>query len=83
MSDTRCRRCLLRELEAGAQLYESVRAYRAELPAAERTEDGEYARRLALCLDCRHLKNATCVQCGCFVELRAAKSAVRCPMGRW
>lgn len=83
MSDTRCRRCLLRELAEGQALYESVRAYRAELSEDVRTTDTQFEARLDQCRACRHLQNATCMQCGCYVEIRAAKRDIHCPMGNW
>ncbi len=83
MSDTRCRRCLLRELAEGAALYESVKAYRQELSEDTRTPDGEFEARLDLCRACRYLQNATCMQCGCYVEIRAAKKDIHCPMEKW
>ena len=83
MSETKCRRCLLRELAEGKELYEELRTYRAELPVEVRTADGEFERRLDMCRSCRYLQNATCMQCGCFVEFRAAKRDIHCPMGSW
>ena len=41
--------------------------------------EAEYRRRLALCKGCGELANGICAQCGCFVELRAAKRQNRCP----
>ena len=83
MSETKCRRCLLRELAEGRELYEAVIAYRAELSDDERTADGEFNGRLEKCGSCQYLNNATCMQCGCFVEIRAAKRDIHCPMGSW
>ena len=83
VSDTRCRRCLLRELAEGQELYESVKAYRAELPEDVRTTDAAFEARLERCRSCPYLNNATCMQCGCFVEIRAAKRDIHCPMGSW
>ena len=83
MSEVKCRRCLLSELAQGRELYESVRAYRAELPPEERTEDREFEARLRECRECGYLANATCMQCGCFVEIRAAKRDIHCPINNW
>lgn len=83
MSDTRCRRCLLRELAEGRELYESVKAYRNELSEDVRAADAEFESRLDSCRACKYLQNATCMQCGCYVEIRAAKKDIHCPMGSW
>jgi hypothetical protein len=49
------------------------------LPDGERADAAEYARRLALCTACANLNRGTCAMCGCYVEIRAAKRAMRCP----
>ena len=55
------------------------------MPAAKRTPDADYERRLAACKECRHLENGTCMQCGCYVEMRAARTDMHCPLrgGPW
>lgn len=83
MSGQKCRRCLLRELEQGQELYEAIKARREKLPPEERASDEAYEARLALCRQCQELQNATCMQCGCYVESRAAKQRMYCPLGRW
>ena len=56
--------------------------YRAALPPARRTPDGEYARRLEGCRRCENLDNGTCMACGCYVEMRAARLDMHCPLTR-
>ena len=73
-----CRRCLL--AKAGeTDLAELIKQRIEVIPAAQRTADDEYAKRLAICEACEHLNRGTCTKCGCYVELRAAKSAQHCP----
>ena len=50
-----------------------------------RTPDALYETRLACCRDCEALQNGTCMQCGCYVEMRAARSDMHCPLTepRW
>ena len=79
----RCRRCLLREMAGENDYYQSVVRYRAGLPAKMRTPDAEYERRLTACKACAELRNGTCLQCGCYVEMRAARSDMRCPLAHW
>ncbi len=76
----RCRRCLLREMTDENNYYESVKRYRAALPANKRTPDEEYERRVAACKSCGALDNGTCMQCGCYVEMRAARADMHCPL---
>lgn len=81
MSGTRCRRCLLRELDG--EYFRSIYQYIENIPREQKASSEEYARRLALCRDCGDLRNGMCAQCGCFAEVRAAKKRQACPIGRW
>lgn len=40
-------------------------------------------RRLEGCKSCDELQNGTCMQCGCYVEIRAARLDMHCPMKQW
>ena len=73
-----CKRCMLYEL-ADKAAYESVRSYIDALPAEVRTEDAEYRRRLEICRECDMFLAAMCRKCGCYVEVRAAKTDSHCP----
>lgn len=77
-----CRKCLLRELDPEG-LYRSISERIALLPEEERTAPEEYARRLDICRRCESLVSGTCMQCGCYAELRAAKARERCAAGSW
>lgn len=63
--------------------FESVKRYRATLPAKRRTPDEDYAARLGQCRACDALDAGTCMQCGCYVKMRAARCDMHCPMGQW
>lgn len=76
---TRCRRCLLSEMADENEYFESVRRYRAALPAKKRCPDADYTARLARCKACEALQNGVCRQCGCYVEMRAARADMHCP----
>lgn len=75
-----CRRCLLQDMAEENDYYQSVVRYRKTLPKTKRTPDGEYARRLAACRGCEQLDHATCMACGCYVEMRAARLDMHCPL---
>lgn len=78
---TKCIRCLLREMaEADAAMIEK---YKAAIKAEEQAEEKEYERRLSICKSCDLLNQGTCGACGCYVELRAAARAGRCPHRKW
>ena len=87
MADTEPRkqcRCLLRE--AGeAEIAASIAEYVAMLDDAVRAGEADYRARLAVCEACDALLSGTCRLCGCYVETRAAKKGMSCPMvpPRW
>ena len=62
----RCRRCLLQDMADENDYYASVVRYRATMPRRVRTPDAEYTARLE--------------QCGCYVEMRAARTDMHCPL---
>lgn len=71
-----CRRCLLKELDDA--YFQTVYEYIDSLPAEQKAEKAEYAKRLEKCRECDHLQNGMCALCGCFVEVRAAKKRQHC-----
>ena len=76
-----CKRCLLRDMaEADQKMLEK---YRDAIKRADRVDEGEYERRLAVCKECELLNAGTCGACGCYVELRALAKAGRCPYKKW
>ena len=79
MTKKPCTLCLLEE--AGrADVAQAVRAAAAKIPADKRTEEAEYSRRLEICRECEHLLGGTCMKCGCYSELRAARKDAHCPL---
>ena len=73
-ASNQCRRCLLQEMTDENDYY--------QLPAKKRTPDAAYAARLACCKACDALNAGTCMQCGCYVEMRAARLDMHCPKER-
>ena len=74
-----CRRCLLQDMADENDYWQSVQRYRATMPRRLRTPDEEYEARLQACRGCESLQNGTCMQCGCYVEMRAARIDMHCP----
>lgn len=74
-----CRKCLLAEMSDQRALYELIGEYIAAIPEEQRAEEGLYQRRLDLCTRCEWLVGGMCGQCGCYVEVRAARAWQRCP----
>ncbi|MCM1164829.1 MAG: DUF6171 family protein [Lachnospiraceae bacterium] len=82
MNTRKCGRCLLSEFEAG-RLAETVRGHIALIPEDKKTPPDEYERRLETCRGCGALNDGLCGECGCFVEVRAAKAYMGCPVNLW
>ena len=74
-----CRRCAAQELPE-PELLRYLDEYVSSLPQAMRASDETYARRLAACAVCPHRTRYTCTLCGCYVQARAAKRAMACPL---
>lgn len=76
-----CKKCLFREMaEADIAMIEK---YKEAIKLADRVDDGEYDRRLAICKECEKLNAGTCNACGCYVELRATAKVSHCPNKKW
>ena len=74
----RCYKCLLREMDEEAymkQLHRCIELLDRDVKTAEEI----YKGRLSLCKQCDYLEAGTCQACGCYVELRAARSEMNCP----
>lgn len=77
-----CRKCLLREEDPDGQ-YAYVMRLRNDLPPKRRCGDEVYEKRLRCCKNCPELAGATCMQCGCYVEIRAMIRSAVCPLHLW
>ena len=73
-----CKRCLLSSYDP-LDMFDTVRTRISLISDDERTDDAEYRRRLDICTSCDQLSGGSCLQCGCFVELRAAYRDMHCP----
>lgn len=79
-----CVRCLLSELdedEIRAGLLEYIR----NVPADRRVSGEIYQSRLAQCRSCERLLDGMCLECGCYVEIRALRPEADCASAvkRW
>lgn len=74
-----CRRCAAQELPE-PELLKYLDEYVSSLPEQLRADEKTYAGRLAACADCPHRRRYTCTLCGCYVQARAAKRALSCPI---
>lgn len=82
MSDVKCGKCLLSEFDM-AFYAETVSDYIALIPEEKKTPAPEYNRRLDVCKACESLLDGMCGECGCFIEIRAAKVWMSCPCNKW
>ena len=78
-----CKRCLLYEMAGKDDVIAQVEKTRKLLSDSERATDDEYQKRLATCKECDKLIDATCLKCGCYVEIRALSKGAHCPAKKW
>jgi hypothetical protein len=43
----------------------------------------EYVQRLQICDGCDRRRRTKCLQCGCYLPLKAQLRAVACPLNKW
>ncbi|SEP80552.1 DUF6171 family protein [Butyrivibrio sp. TB] len=79
----KCKRCFLYEIAGKEDVYAHVLRTRELLAAKDKASDAVYDKRLASCRECDSLLEATCLKCGCYVEIRALKKDATCPLKRW
>ena len=79
----KCKICLIRDMAEKADVYEYVKKTRAMLSEADSASDELYEQRLDVCRGCDSLLAGTCQKCGCYVEIRAAARASKCPVNKW
>ena len=79
-----CVRCLIAELDYD-EYTQSLLDYIKSVPADRRVSEEEYQRRLGFCRSCGRLLSGMCLECGCYVEVRALKPNAECASAekRW
>jgi len=77
-----CTRCLLKDYSK--EVYEKliVEGLKA-LPSEDLADEEVTSQRLSACKDCEKINQGTCLACGCYVEIRAALKAGKCPYSKW
>ena len=80
-----CLKCLLKDLPDEKELHQILQERIAQLPPEDLVDPETYESRLAQCRLCPSLDRGTCGECGCYVELRAARLRMGCPHvpSRW
>lgn len=62
---------------------EDLDKYIKVIKTEDRCSEEAYEQRLEVCRQCEMLLEATCLACGCYVEIRAAVAHSKCPKKRW
>lgn len=60
-----------------------ITTYKEAIKQADQVALEVYEKRLAICKECDFLNAGTCLECGCYVELRAAAKISHCPYKKW
>ena len=74
-----CKKCLEESADLRA-LAEHLDQYVDSLPGDIRVGAELYAHRLALCEACPRRIDLLCSVCGCYIQARAAKKHMACPI---
>ena len=81
--DNSCKRCLLRDMAGNEDIKSQLEKTRSLMSDDEKASDEKYEKRLSQCKSCDNLLDATCLKCGCYVEIRALADGARCPAKKW
>lgn len=77
-----CRRCLLRDMNESVYRDIVLRGIDGILEE-DRVDDETMQERLMICQSCEKLVSGTCLDCGCYVEIRSSMRKGRCPNKKW
>lgn len=78
-----CKKCLTRDMIDKNAYFRTLQELIDNINEEVKTPSEEYERRLSVCTDCDKLYDGMCRACGCYVELRAAKTSNKCPYELW
>ncbi len=76
--------CEIPALFQQEQIEQKIAEYLSQLDREECVTDDIYEERLKKCSVCERLAGGlTCMDCGCFVLVRAKKKRLHCPKAGW
>ena len=81
--DNFCKRCLLFDMAGHDDVKAQLEKTKKLMSPEEKAPDDVYEKRLSQCKNCDSLINATCLKCGCYVEIRALSAMTKCPAKKW
>ena len=77
-----CRQCdILSKLPQ--DVSNQVAKLYALLPGREKATEEQMLERIAVCSGCDRREGSTCLECGCYIEIRVMKKDARCPKRNW
>ncbi|MCR5099836.1 MAG: DUF6171 family protein [Butyrivibrio sp.] len=76
----KCRICLIRDMAGKEDILSYINKTRDMLTDEDRVSNLVYEERLKKCTSCDNLLSATCMKCGCYVEIRALAQNNHCPL---
>ena len=81
--DNSCKRCLLRDVAGAEDVLAQVEKLKNLMGKDEKASVELYEKRLSQCRSCDSLLSASCLKCGCYVEIRALSKGAHCPAKKW
>lgn len=86
MTGGKCKRCAAKTALTAEQINKMV-AQVTSMRGIRLADRAEYERRMAVCRGCESFfEGATCLMCGCVMQVRARLADSRCPApggGKW
>ncbi|MDR1688124.1 MAG: DUF6171 family protein [Clostridiales bacterium] len=81
----RCEEKFAKAAGYGENYRQTLEKYLTAIPPEIKTSPEEYNKRIGLCEGCgQYLADSfTCLMCGCYVQMRAAKEVISCPLSKW
>lgn len=49
----------------------------------QNVENAQYHKRLLVCATCDRNDNGKCLECGCFLSIKAKMATEKCPLNKW
>lgn len=79
MNKRHCKRCDIENATTPENIRAAVDRLKTLMPENEKCPEDMYIKRLESCAGCDRNSGGTCLECGCFVEIRALQIDFHCP----
>ena len=82
MSVRICKKCgILGDLPGDVASY--AKKLYDMMPESQRADEDLIEKRLKICSECKKRQDQTCLECGCYIQIRSFAKANHCPVKKW